>query len=305
MYSVALTASSCLRAGTRVDVLWVLDGHELGDFDAADAIALTPGGGRFGSLLSGALAGHLDDLASRQSDVARVVDLEVTPVDAAVAGLARGGKVRVAVVPANHLPERLWPLLLQREPVCLVSSIDQGRLAEMRLFTTDDVDAAGADVAERFRRGGSSTVVEQGSSGERLVAIFAPLDRFVIAGNGPIADALQSAATLHGWQVYRSGDLDTATGLMVGLESGDMVVVMGHDVELSSRMLAAALASKAGYIGALGSRTMQQQRTDWLAYQGITDVDRVNGPAGLSIGAQTPAEIAVSVLAQVIAVRNL
>jgi xanthine dehydrogenase accessory factor len=84
-----------------------------------------------------------------------------------------------------------------------------------------------------------------------------------------------------------------------------MVVVMGHDVELSSRMLAAALASEAGYIGALGSQKMQQQRADWLAYQGITDLDRVNGPAGLAIGAATPAEIAVSILAQVIAVRNL
>lgn len=305
MYSVALTASSCLRAGTRVDVVWVVDGHGLGPFDAADAIALTPGGGRFGSVLGGALAGHLADLSARQAQVARLIDLEVTAVDAAVASLARAGSVRVAVTPATLLPESLWPLLMRREPVCLVAHVEGDTLGEFHVFTAADIEAAGADIAERFRRGGSSTVVEVGPSGERLVAVLAPVDRFVIAGAGPNAEALQAAAALQGWQVHRAGDVDTATGLMVGLGPGDMVVVMGHDVELSSRMLAAALASEAGYIGALGSQKMQQQRADWLAYQGITDLDRVNGPAGLAIGAATPAEIAVSILAQVIAVRNL
>ena len=305
MYSVALTASSCLRAGTRVDVMWVVDGHGLGDFDAADAIALTPGGGRFGSALGGALAGHLADLGARQSQVARVVDLDVTAVDAAVASLARAGTVRVVISPATLLPGSLWPLLMRRESVCLVAPVDGDTVGEFRLFTAADIDTAGTLIAERFRAGGSSTVIEPGPTGEQLVAIFAPVDRFVIAGSGPNAEALQAAATLQGWQVHRAGDVDTATGLMVGLGPGDMVVVMGHDVELSSRMLAAALASEAGYIGALGSMKMQQQRADWLAYRGVTELDRVNGPAGLAIGASTPAEIAVSILAQVIAVRNL
>ena len=306
MYSIALTASSCLRAGTRVDVVWVLDDHALGTFDAADAIALTPGGGRFGALLGGALAGHLADIGARQAQAARLIDLEVTPVDAAVAGLTRSGPVRAIVVPATQLPEQLWPRLARRDPVCLVVDLaDDGVLSDIRLFTADTIDAAGPDIAERFRRGTSSTVAEPGPRGQRVVAIFAPTDRFVIAGNGPNADALQAAATLQGWQVLRSGEVTTATGLMADLTPVDMVVVMGHDVELSSRMLAAALASDAGYIGALGSAKMQQQRADWLAYQGVTDLDRVNGPAGLAIGAQSPAEIAVSILAQVIAVRNL
>ena len=56
----------------------------------------------------------------------------------------------------------------------------------------------------------------------------------------------------------------------------------------------------AGYIGALGSMRMQQNRADWLAYRDVTDLSRVRGPAGLDIGARTPAEIAVSVLAQAI-----
>jgi len=63
----------------------------------------------------------------------------------------------------------------------------------------------------------------------------------------------------------------------------------------------AALDSDVGYIGALGARRMQENRADWLAYRGVTDLSRIHGPAGLDIGAETPAEIAVSILAEAIA----
>jgi len=78
--------------------------------------------------------------------------------------------------------------------------------------------------------------------------------------------------------------------------------VVSHDVELAGAALEAALAGEVGYIGALGSRRTQQARADWLAYRGVTDLARVHGPAGLSIGAHTPPEIAVSILAEAMAV---
>ncbi len=59
-----------------------------------------------------------------------------------------------------------------------------------------------------------------------------------------------------------------------------------------------------GYIGALGSRRTQQARADWLAYRDVTDLDRICGPAGLDIGANTPAEIALSVLAEALAAQS-
>jgi xanthine dehydrogenase accessory factor len=62
----------------------------------------------------------------------------------------------------------------------------------------------------------------------------------------------------------------------------------------------AALDSDVGYIGAMGARRMQENRAEWLAYRGITDLTRIHGPAGLDIGADTPAEIAVSILAEAI-----
>jgi xanthine dehydrogenase accessory factor len=61
-----------------------------------------------------------------------------------------------------------------------------------------------------------------------------------------------------------------------------------------------------GYVGALGSRGTQAKRRDWLVAHGVDDeaVSRVRGPAGLDVGARTPAEIAVAVVAEVLAIRS-
>ncbi|MEY4967911.1 MAG: hypothetical protein RIQ73_610, partial [Actinomycetota bacterium] len=103
-----------------------------------------------------------------------------------------------------------------------------------------------------------------------------------------------------GWQVQIESRPEMVSGFMAALSPLDCAVIMGHDVESSSRCLASALESDVGYIGALGSKKMQENREDWLAYRDITDISRVHGPAGFDIGAQTPAEIAISILAQAI-----
>ena len=82
-------------------------------------------------------------------------------------------------------------------------------------------------------------------------------------------------------------------------------MVASHDQELAGRALAAALDSDVGYIGALGGRRAQQARADWLAYRGYSDLSRIHGPAGLDIGADTPAEIALSILAEAVALTSV
>jgi xanthine dehydrogenase accessory factor len=296
MYNVALSVTACRRAGTRVDVAWPLSTDGLPFDPSVDALALTPGGGRVGGILGGALDLQLSDLAQRQASTGRVVDLTVNDVDATVAGLPHGGQVRCALVPAQTLPDEVWPLLLDRQPVCLVSTLAGDELTATTVYLEPDIATAPDPAPEAFRQGRSTVVMTE----DLLVTVLRPVPRLVVTGGGPIADALAAAAPVLGWQVVVEPDPQTAAGLMATLSPLDSVLVIGHDVEASSRVLGAALESPVGYLGALGSRAMQQQRADWLAYRDVTDLSRVHGPAGLDIGAQTPGEIAVAILAEAV-----
>jgi xanthine dehydrogenase accessory factor len=104
-----------------------------------------------------------------------------------------------------------------------------------------------------------------------------------------------------GWDPVATDNASEASGLIANLSPMDSVVVMGHDLERTGRALAAALDSKVGYIGTIGSHRLRETQADWLAYRGFTDLSRVEGPAGLDIGARNPAEIAISIVAEIVA----
>jgi xanthine dehydrogenase accessory factor len=82
--------------------------------------------------------------------------------------------------------------------------------------------------------------------------------------------------------------------------------VLTHEERLDVPALRAALASPAFYVGAIGSRRTQEKRRGRLVEAGIDEeaLERLSGPAGLDLGAHTPAETAVSILAEVLAVRE-
>lgn len=288
MYDIALTVAACLRAGTRVDVAWAVATDGLGPVDPGGALAITPGGGKVGDLLSGAVNDQLVDLAGRGAG-GRLVDLRISNLDAQLAGLAGPGTARCLLVPATELPAELWDRLRDRQPAGLTIRLDGDRITGAIL---DD------ELTREAGRGGSTITVDT------VTSVFWPVPKLVIAGAGPIADALGDAAGLLGWQTTVVRQAGAVAGLVAGLSALDSVVVIGHDDDLTGAALAAALTGSTGYIGSVGPQRLQQARADWLAYRDITDLDRVRGPAGLDIGARTPAEIALSVLAEAVAVRS-
>jgi xanthine dehydrogenase accessory factor len=297
VYDIAFTVSSCLRAGTKVDVAWVIEAHGLGTRGRVEALAITPGGGRVGSLLSGALNDQLADLVAAGVS-GRLVDIKVNELDALAVGLSSGGDARCLLLPAADLPSGLWERLREREPVCLVAYLDGGQVLDTSMFTAESISEAGDEVTQLFGRGVSATTVTE----DTVTTVLWPVPTLVIVGAGPIAEALVAAADLLGWQTQVITDVTQVTGVVATLAALDKVVVAAHDDELAGPALAAALSGEVGYIGSVGSRRIQSARADWLAYRDITDLSRIHGPAGLDIGASRPAEIAVSILAEALAV---
>ena len=202
------------------------------------------------------------------------------------------------IVPAADLPSELWQRLRDREPVCLVTRLDGDDVVTTTMFTSETIAAAGEDVARLFRRGVSDTVVVA----DTVVTALWPVPKLVIVGAGAIAEALGAMANVLGWQTITHDD--AASTALAGLAVLDKVVVISHDLDVSGSALAAALSGSAGYIGAVGSRGTQQARAGWLADRGVTDLNRIHGPAGLDIGGGTPPEIAVSIIAEALAVKS-
>jgi xanthine dehydrogenase accessory factor len=144
----------------------------------------------------------------------------------------------------------------------------------------------------------------------------------VIFGAVDLAEALCRAAALLGW---RSVVVDARPGLAtreripsagelvvawpgeaieeLAPDDSTAVVVLTHEERFDVPALAGALASEAFYIGALGSRRTQARRRERLQEIGVDEeqLARIAGPAGLDLGAETPAETALSILAEIVA----
>lgn len=296
VYDIAMTVAACLNAGTRADVAWLVDVNDLPVGDWSSAVVFTPGGGKIGSLLGENVDGKLGEMTGRLT-TARLVDLEITQVDALIAGLDSTGSARCIVAPADTLPAELWTLAASRERFCLVLDLDGDEVSASRVYAQHSISEAEAEIQDAFVGGsGGSTVTE-----DRVISVFVAIPQMVIVGAGPIAEALRDLSPLMGWQAHLTAERDTATGLIAPLSGRDMVVIAAHDLELAGSGLAAALESGCGYIGSVGSRKMQADRADWLAYRGVTELSRVHGPAGLDIGAGSPGEVAVAIAAEAIA----
>jgi xanthine dehydrogenase accessory factor len=181
-------------------------------------------------------------------------------------------------------------------------------------------DAALADAA--LRRGRSHVI----ELDDRTVfaEVFAPPSRLFVYGAVDTADALCAAAKILGWTTIVADAralfatherLPHADEILVAWpdeafaqvrpDVSTAIVVLTHDDKFDIPALREALASDAFYVGALGSRKNQQRRNELLREAGVSDDDleRIAGPSGLDLGADSPAETALSILAEMLAVR--
>jgi xanthine dehydrogenase accessory factor len=209
-----------------------------------------------------------------------------------------------------------------KTPAVLATFLKSGEQRLLYLYGkkgTSGLDPAVAEAARAAIVGDRPTTVET-AEGPVFLNVFNPPLRMAIVGAVHITQALAPMAALAGYEV-RVIDPRRAFGSEQRFPGVDLsnawpdeamaefkpdlrsaVVTLTHDPKLDDPALAAALRSDAFYIGALGSKKTHAARLERLRQMGFPDHElaRIRGPVGLSLGAKSPAEIAVSVLAQVI-----
>lgn len=123
----------------------------------------------------------------------------------------------------------------------------------------------------------------------------------VIVGDGPVAAALEPMSRLLEWTPVVATTAEEAERAVATAEA--VVVLAHHDAVDGPALQAALAAEQVTYVAGMGSRRTQARRREWLLEHGVAeaDADRVHGPAGLDIGADTPPEIALSILAELVA----
>ncbi len=160
--------------------------------------------------------------------------------------------------------------------------------------------------------------------GRTMRAIFGPRFRLFVVGAGELSRALAEMAKALDFQVFicdpreeYGSTLDIAqVTLLPGMpddaitafkpDANTAIVALTHDPKLDDMALLEALKSPAFYVGALGSRRNTAKRRERLALFDLNEaqIGRLHGPIGLHIGSRTPAEIAVSILAEIVSVKN-
>ena len=302
MYELAVPVQRWLAEGRRVQLAQVVATKGFSSRDPSAALAWTDDDA------VGGLLPTIDRELVGTADVG-LIDIAVSDAEAVATGLSCGGVASVLVQPADAVEADTWSRLARREPLCLLTEVRAGHPLHTRAFGPANmrelVGRPGAeDVPRLFARGVSSTQVLPIDAGSLVVVALWPATTLVVIGDGAIAAALGDAGALLGWSVHITPSPDPE--VLAGLTESDAVLVLSHDRAVDGPALAAALEGRCGYVGALGSRRTQAARRTWLTERGVDEEvqARIYGPAGLDVDAHTPAEIAISVAAEILANRS-
>jgi xanthine dehydrogenase accessory factor len=304
--------------GERIAIARVVATRRSAPRPIGSKLAISEGGELAGSVSGGCVESEVYEAAREVlgGGEPRLLTYGISDELALSVGLPCGGEIDVWVdEPDPELLERLAKVVRDDRRAVVVTDLEDG---SQRLVVEGEEPRA-----DELIRGGHSRIVEV--EGRRVFAdVFGPPPRLFVYGAIDTAEALCAAARSIGWQTIAAdarGRFATRERLpsahevivawpeealaQVEPDHATAIVVLSHDDKFDLPLLTAALETDAFYIGAIGSRKNQERRRERLVEAGVdeAELDRVRGPAGLDVGAQTPAETAVSILAEILAVR--
>lgn len=305
--SVLKTCIGWLEAGRRVALTTVVQTWGSAPRPIGAWLAIRDDGQLVGSISGGCVE---DDLIERvkidllMEDLPQIVRYGISREEAAKFGLPCGGTLRLVIEPYPEIS------ILKELLECISGKKIIARLLNM---STGKATLSEADRSDMF------------SFDEQVMrAIYGPRWRLVIIGAGQLSQYVAQIAIGADYEVVvidpreefaaEFGILDVTFSrgmpddviLELGIDTHTAIIALTHDPKLDDMALLEALKSDAFYIGALGSRSNTAKRKERLLEFDLTldEINRLHGPVGLYIGSNTPAEMAISILAEITAAKN-
>jgi xanthine dehydrogenase accessory factor len=220
---------------------------------------------------------------------------------------------------------------IERDERAVLFTVIEGEPLGRHMLVLEDGERVGDELPEELAAQADELIREHTNrileleNAKVFAEIYAPPPRLLVYGAVDTAESLAKLARQLGWEaivadartkfatrerVPSASEIIVAwpeeTVAQVAPDHATAVVVLTHDDKFDVPALKAALATEAFYIGALGSRRNQERRRERLLEAGIdeSELERIAGPCGLDLGAESQPETAVSILAEIIAVRN-
>jgi xanthine dehydrogenase accessory factor len=304
---VLKTSAAWIASGRRCELITVIKTWGSSPRPVGATLAICEDGTVIGSVSGGCIE---DDLIARvrdegiSRDIPEIVSYGITADEAHRFGLPCGGTIELAIEPLSGR-SRIAELLVR---------LEQHELVQRRLdLQTGEVELAKAAPGAQMQ-----------VSGRAMVTLHGPRWRLLIIGAGQLSRFLAQIAAAMDYHVivcdpreeYRTGwhvdgvqlvhDMPDDIVIDIKLDRRSAVVALTHDPKLDDLALMEALKSDAFYVGAIGSRLNNSKRRERLLEFDLTaeQLARLHGPIGLYIGSKTPSEIAISILAEMTAIKN-
>ncbi len=325
------TAADWVARGDDVALATVVRTYRSAPRPIGSVFAVSSSGEMAGSVSGGCVEGDIygaaQELFAAATAGPRLIHYGITDDLALEVGLACGGELWVSLDRYRPPPQ------LRRGAIATAFGGDQNGAS---IVVDVDANTTTGDLAGPLRATAEAAAAEaialersQALDLEGEVTLFIesihPAPRVVVVGAVDTAEALCRMARTLGWRTAivdprgkfatkeRIPSADAILGSWpdvaypeLGLEPADHLVVLTHDPKIDDPAISLALTAGVGYVGALGSRRTQEKRNARLRASGNTDeqLGRIYGPVGLDIGAHSPAETAVAILAEIIGYRS-
>ena len=304
-------------------------------------LLITSDGKMAGSISGGCVEGDVIERALQvlESGESVVAEYGISDEQGFDVGLSCGGQIDVLIEPfaATDAWQAVRDRVEAQQPAALAIGLRPQSLLgrQMAIINGDRVgsvdpaldEEVAAEAARLLRNGTAGTVVVswQGEEAEIFIDAFAPAQRLYIVGATQVAIPLTALARNLGFRVIvvdarsvfateeRFPDADELLRAWPdealaerGLDEHSHVVILTHDPKFDLPVLEIALRSRAAYIGAMGSRKTHAGRLEHLRRQGFgeAELERIKAPIGLDIGGRAPEEIALAILAEIVATRH-